>query len=59
VNMNSSYIKSFAVDKLYWRRRRQNLSDSSRYLSDWFRLGGLSAAADGGCSEDYSLTMTQ
>ena len=55
VNVNSSYIKSLAVDKLYWRRRRQNLSDSSRWLSDWFRLGGLSAAAaaDGGGSGDY------
>jgi len=39
----------------YWQWRRQNLSDSSQQLSDWFQLGGLSAAADGGGSGDYTV----
>ena len=55
VNVHSSYISRLQSIS-YWlpRPRRQNLSDSSRQFSDWFRLGGLSAAAaaDGGGSGD-------
>ena len=45
LNVNSSYIKSFAVDKL--------LAAVAKNFREWFRLGGLSAAADGSGSGDY------
>jgi len=41
-------------DPLGGRWWRQKLSDSSQYLSDWFQLGGLSAAVDSSSSVEYT-----
>ena len=43
-DVDSSKSKSLAVDSLLVVAA-PNLSDSGRLDSDWFRLGGLSAAA--------------
>ena len=45
VNMNSSYIKSFAVDKLLAVVAPKTLATPVISLATGFRLGGLSAAA--------------
>ena len=51
VNVNSSCIKSFAVDKLMAAAAPKCQRLQSGF--DWFRLGGLSvAAADGSGSGD-------